>query len=354
MTTANELDRFRNTVQLKLGLWFSSKRRWMMRHYPDLVPIFDVGAEFTLRKDSKRVRPYLVTLGYRLAGGRNIRLATELSLVTEFVQSHLLIHDDIIDRDVERRGGPTAHIALRKHSPNRQDKEHYGESQALLLGSLFGIWAREMVLAAAVTPTTRVRLMEKLEEMLAVTHYGQMLDVLIGEQRFATVKRIREVYRSKTARYTAIGPLQFGAMAAGATKKDLATLQDFGEPFGIAFQMLNDLHGLFPGGDQLDNTGTSDIAEGKKTLLFAYAMQKLHGKPRAELARLLASRSASQATLRRIRVLVRQSSALALCRHEADLLIAKSFHALTNHAGFATKEVLLLQELVRFVVRKLS
>lgn len=349
-----ELAQFRNTVQRKLERWFASKRRWMIRHYPDLVPIFDVGAEFTLRKDSKRVRPYLVTLGYRLAGGRNMRLATELSLVTEFVQSHLLIHDDIIDRDVERRGGPTAHIALRKHSPNRQDEEHYGESQALLLGSIFGIWAREMVLAAAVTPVIRVRLMEKLEEMLVVTHYGQMLDVLIGEQRFATVQQIREVYRSKTARYTAIGPLQFGAMAAGASWKDLAALQSFGEPFGIAFQMLNDLHGLFPSDDQLDNAGTSDIAEGKKTLLFAYAMQKLRGRPRAELARLLASRSASRATLYRIRALVKRSSAVAACRQEANRLIAKSVRALTRHTRFAIKEVLLLQELVRFVVRKLS
>lgn len=345
-----ELNRFREAFQGALQLWFRRKRQWLGRHYPDLLPIFDVGAEFTLRKGSKRIRPYLITLAYRMCGGKDVRLITKLALVAELVQSHLLIHDDIIDRDEERRDGPTAHVALRRLAPSRSHAAHYGVSQAILLGSLFGIWARELVEEAPLRPARTVLLLRKLEEMLAVTHYGQMLDVVLGESSVAATAQILEVYRSKTARYTVVGPLQFGAVAAGASARDLLALHKFGEPFGVAFQMLNDLHGVFPARAQMENTGMSDIAEGKKTLLFAYALEGLHGKDRAALLRLLRSRSASPAVTRRVRLLLSKSGARERCQREAQGIVAQGFAALTDAGVFGTKELALLRKLADFVI----
>lgn len=349
-----ELAQFQERLQRELSAFFRRKRREVSRVNKTLLPLFDHGVAFTLRKDSKRIRPFLFVVGHRMLGGRTTPAIMRLAVVFELIQSHLLIHDDIMDRDTVRRGGPTVHVALRKECPNGHDGVHYGESQAILLGSLFGIWAREEILHSSVALPVRQRLLDHVESIIATTHYGQMLDVRIGESNSASRKDILTVYRFKTARYTITGPLQCGAILAGATIESLRAIERYGLPVGIAFQMVNDIKGLFQNGDQHDNTGTSDLAEGKKTIILDDALRNLAGTDRKKLAALLATRPTTKKEVGATLSLIDTSGAVETCRATARRLLQKGKHALTGQRGFAIKDVRLLCELAGYILQQVS
>lgn len=349
-----ELAQFQERIQRELTAFFRRKRREVARVNKSLLPLFDHGAVFTLRKDSKRIRPFLFVVGNRLLGGRTTPQILRLAVVFELVQSHLLIHDDIMDRDTERRGGPTVHVALRAECPNGHDSEHYGESQAILLGSLFGIWAREEILNSTVQLTTRQKLLALVESIIATTHYGQMLDVRIGESNSASREDILTVYRLKTARYTITGPLQCGATLAGASAADLRAIERYGLPVGIAFQIVNDIKGLFLNGTHVGSAGVSDLTEGKKTIVLDDALRHLRGARRKKLAALLASRPTTSSAIRATQSMIQESGAAVMCRASARRLLQKGKGALTKQRGFAIKEIRLLHELADYILKSVS
>lgn len=350
----DELSSFQEQMHKALVIFFHEKRKELACINTSLLPIFDHGAAFTLRKDSKRIRPFLFVVGNRLFGGRTSAEVIRLSVVFELIQSHLLIHDDIMDRDTMRRDGPTVHIALQRESPSKADAEHYGISQAIALGSLFGIWAREIVQRSAIIPVIKIALLAHIESMLATTHYGQIVDVYVGESKTAKRKDIMTVNRLKTARYTIIAPLQCGAILAGAGTKDLAALERYGMPVGIAFQIVNDIKGFYQFGDHHDSTGTSDLAEGKKTLLFDYALRRLHTTDSKKLAQLLRSRPTAAKDAHAVLSLVKKSGAVHACHALAIRLVRKGKKALTGHPEFGIKEVRLLEELADYIVSQVS
>lgn len=349
-----ELAQFQDRIQRELSAFFRRKRKEVARVNNTLLPLFDHGASFTLRKDSKRIRPYLFVVGHRMLGGKTTPQILRLAVVFELIQSHLLIHDDIMDRDTERRGGPTVHVALRDECPNGHDREHYGGSQAILLGSLLGIWARQEILHSAIPLAARQKLLTHVESIIATTHYGQMLDVRIGECDNASRADILTVYRLKTARYTITGPLQCGAVLAGASAADLRAIERYGLPVGIAFQMVNDIKGLFQNGDQHDNTGTSDLAEGKKTIILDDALRNLTGARRKKLATLLAARPSTKRTIKATLDLICASGAVESSHAIARRLLQKGKRALTGQRHFAIKEVKLLGELADYLLKQVS
>jgi geranylgeranyl diphosphate synthase type I len=167
--------------------------------------------DYVLR-GGKRLRGALVLLGCEAAGGER-ELAIKASLGCELLHAYLLIHDDFMDRDELRRGGPTLHVSL-----GRDHGAHLGGSVALLLGSLTQAWAHELLLATEAPPERVLRAARIFEEAIAEVTAGQMLD-LLASQREPTSAEVLEIERHKTGGYSFELPLLLGEGTRGPSAR---------------------------------------------------------------------------------------------------------------------------------------
>ena len=192
------------------------------------VDLRDVAAALRdyLLRGGKRLRGALLVAGHEAAGGQR-EAALDPSIGVELLHAYLLIHDDFMDQDDVRRGGPTLHRAL--------GGDHLGASLALLCGSLCESWAYQLLGPGAPLAARTV------EQVIA----GQMADLRGPRARELSAREIMEVQRAKTGTYTFELPLHLGATLAAAPQALLDALSAYARPLGVAFQIADDLLGTF-------------------------------------------------------------------------------------------------------------
>jgi geranylgeranyl diphosphate synthase, type I len=257
-------------------------------------------AEFVLA-GGKRVRPTFAWWGWRGAGGdpegelaeRVMRAASAL----ELVQASALAHDDLIDASATRRGRPTLHVRFtsrHRRAGWRGEPERYGMAVAVLLGDLALAWADDM-LAAADLPEPALRRARPVWAAMRTEMLGGQLRDLAGQvggrdNPEAMLAAARRVNRFKTAAYTVERPLQLGAALAGAPEHLVAAFRRFGAEIGVAFQLRDDLLGVFGDPTLTGKPAGDDLREGKSTELLALALrQASQTQDRAALAVLTTS-----------------------------------------------------------------
>ncbi len=257
----------------------------------------DALAEYACR--GKLIRGCLVNLGYELCGkdadDASIRDSLrDLGAAMELLQSALLIHDDIMDRDLLRRGKPAmhAHYSRLLEDAGVPDSAHQGEALAICLGdiALFAAWHAidslplDSEIVRALSRTAGLELGRVgLAQMLDVAH-GAIPDALVGtgaipsffplpgaspadgDSLGAQGQRIENIYRFKTGRYTFSLPLALGAIAAGADPASIRSLEEAGEELGLVFQIKDDELGIWANEEELGKSVGIDIRENKKTL----------------------------------------------------------------------------------------
>lgn len=210
----------------------------------------------------------------------------------ELIQACALVHDDIIDRSDTRRGRPSVHRAVQKlHAGHgwSGDAAHYGVASALLLGDLALAWADDLFSAAAAELGWPTEAMSAWRSMRTEVLAGQLLDLRISAQDApdpaAAAADAMVVDRYKTAAYTVERPLHLGAALAGAGAGAVEALRRYGTAIGIAFQLRDDLLGVFGDPAVTGKPSGGDLIEGKRTLLLALARGDLQDRP-ARLAEL--------------------------------------------------------------------
>lgn len=215
----------------------------------------------------KRLRAMLVLLGYRLAGNRDENLEIyKAAAAYEIFQTAILIHDDVIDASELRRGKPTVHVAL--------GNDHLAESNAICLGD-FGIFLSQKVLSKLdVESDVLVRAMRIYNKTLMNTIAGELLDVNSPYSKHVSKDRILNIAYLKTAWYTIIGPMLLGAILGGAGDELTLKIEEFGKHVGIAFQLKDDILGIFGEENVVGKSITSDISEKKLTLLYLYVLEE--------------------------------------------------------------------------------
>ncbi|WP_036372787.1 polyprenyl synthetase family protein [Micromonospora sp. ATCC 39149] len=258
--------------------------------WPDGAPrgVFTALHRFVLA-GGKRLRPQFCYWGWRGAGGEDggedgspILVA---SAALELFHAFALIHDDILDRSDRRRGAPSVHrlfADLHARSAWRGDPEAYGRNTALLCGDLCAAWADQMFHECGLRRDELLRGYAVFALMRTEVIAGEYLDLVSGVGD-GSVASALTVIRLKAARYTVTRPLQIGAALAGGPPELAAALAEFGDPLGDAFQLRDDVLGVF-GDPQI--TGKSildDLREGKPTVMMALARQ---AADRAQIARL--------------------------------------------------------------------
>lgn len=238
----------------------------------------------------KRIRPAFAYWGYRGAGGPDSDALVTAVSALEFVQASALIHDDVIDRSDTRRGAPAAHrrFADLHHGQGwRGDPAAFGTAAAILLGDLCLVWSDELLHGAGLPPETVARARPVFDQMRTEVTVGQYLDVHTQATGDTSVARASSVARLKSAKYTVERPLLFGAALADAPKTLADAYSAYGLPLGEAFQLRDDLLGVFGDPAVTGKPAGDDLREGKRTYLVATAYEAADPAARTTLDTML-------------------------------------------------------------------
>ncbi|MCW2632765.1 MAG: Geranyltranstransferase, partial [Pseudonocardia sp.] len=195
----------------------------------------------------------------------------------ELIQAGALIHDDLMDASTTRRGHPTVHVDFAcRHAAAGWlgDASRFGAAAAVLLGDVALVWADDMLRAAGLPAVAAQRVTPVWEAMRTEVLGGQFLDVLGQASGDVSPDSALRVSRYKTAAYTVERPLHLGAAVAGADDALVAAYRRFGADLGIAFQLRDDLLGMFGDPDVTGKPAGDDLREGKRTLLVALALRE--------------------------------------------------------------------------------
>lgn len=273
----------------------------------------------------KRLRAALCYWAWRLHGGSAVGPTAEsvirVAAALELFQAAALFHDDVIDDSDRRRGVPTAHRALSdQHRTNhwRGSSERFGAAAAILLGDLCLVASEEEFGSArpGLDDAAFERAREAFSEMRAEVTIGQFLDIRaqalpFGDDLAADLERARTVIRAKAARYSVEHPVVIGAALAGASAGQLARCRAFGLPLGEAFQLRDDLLGVFGEPATTGKPAGDDLREGKRTVLIAIAMQRADADDRAVVAARLGDPGLTPDDVARLRGILLRSGAVA-------------------------------------------
>ena len=276
---AENIDFPAELAKLKAPVWNKIKE-----YLPEKAPHrhYEMIKEYPLRQ-GKYFRPGLVMLGAQLFGGKAKKaLLTAAAMQTS--EDWLLIHDDIEDHSDQRRHKPTLH---KMHG--EELAINAGDALHILMWKILGDNARML------NNATGWNIFNKMNEILLKATEGQYLELQwIREKRILISKNnYLDMIKRKTAWYTVIGPLQLGAMVAGATKYQIKSIETWGLPFGYAFQIWDDYMNICTSGKKQGKELGGDILEGKRTLMLSHLLshctkaeysriEKIYKKSRAQ------------------------------------------------------------------------
>ena len=268
-------DDLRERVDKALSAFLSGQGNRLDAVGPSLSVVQDAAADFLLT-GGKRMRPAFCYWGYRGAGGEGSDAAVAAAACLELLQAGALIHDDVMDGSDTRRGQPAMHrrfAALHRAQAWQGDPDAFGQSAAVLLGDLCLIWADEMLNTCGLAPDALRRAQPVYDEMRVELMAGQYLDLFEQVTGAGTVESALRVARYKSAKYTIERPLHLGAVLAGGGADVLAAYSGYGLPLGEAFQLRDDVLGVFGDPGETGKPAGDDLREGKRTALVALALR---------------------------------------------------------------------------------
>jgi geranylgeranyl diphosphate synthase type I len=236
------------------------------------------GVSAMLAAGGKRLRPAFVHWGFRAAGATDPTPAsTAAAAAVELLHTFAIIHDDVMDGAVTRRRRPAVHVELGRlrhgELPPRL-AARFGESAAVLAGDLAFAWAHEMLGSidevAPAHATSRIR--RVFSTLCAEAVVGQYMDVRLARAEARDVQA-RTIAVLKSGRYTVTRPLELGAAVGGADDDTVDTLRRYGDAVGVAFQLRDDVLGVFGDDDVTGKSVLDDLRDGKASLLLVRARQ---------------------------------------------------------------------------------
>ncbi|MBC2878033.1 MULTISPECIES: polyprenyl synthetase family protein [Streptomyces] len=282
----------------------------------------EVLAEFVL-DGGKRLRPLLCLLGWHTVAEAPppppvVRTAAALEIFHDFC----LIHDDVMDHSALRRGHPTVHrILAARHRPARSPAgaDELGAHAAVLVGDLAFVWSDELLHTAGLTPTQAEAAWPLIDAMHAEVIHGQYLDLIQDATTATDLDAPLRVILYKTAKYTVERPLHIGAALAGGGPALRQALTAYALPLGEAFQLRDDLLGVFGDPTRTGKPNLDDLREGKHTVLIAHALHHADSDQRELLRQALGDPGLTEDTAARVRAVLVSTGARAtveqLIRH---------------------------------------
>ncbi len=285
--------------------------------------VYDQVEEMTLR-GGKRFRAALLIEAAALfdeeAPGRACVLDAAAAL--ELLQTYFLIHDDIMDEDETRRGGPSAHVALARSCGDA----NMGRGLAILAGDCAAALHQIILSRLEVPDSVQRRVGRIFADMHMDVILGQVHDLLENTDPM-------EIACHKTASYTTVGPLSAGAVLGGAGDEAVEALARAGRPLGIAFQLRDDLLGTFGDEAQTGKPVGTDIRLGKHTFVIRTALAQADAKQRAYLEATLGDAGAGPERLERAQRIIEQTGARGACEQRIDEMASQFAEVIRRERG---------------------
>lgn len=347
-----ELSRIRELVHKRAAQEFAARRS-------TATGMGSFMADFLLRleeslKGGKAVRAALVVQGARACGAQDTPALIDLALAMEMFHTYLLIHDDIIDQDDMRRGKPSFHTAYERfpvEGYRPRDPAHFGKSVAILAGDILSSVAYDLIARADLPASARLSIVEQSNRMLFETGAGEILDVLNDMSDNASRAHLLKVHLLKTCKYSFCSPLTIGATAAGANKRQLEMLEAYALPIGVAYQLHDDLLGLFGDEEAIGKPVYSDLRQGKQTLLMIEARERGTEQQRATLSQLVGKEDINDREAALVKKIVMDTGAHDYSIKLADRFKNQALEALDMY-DIPQQSRAFLHELAEYIVRR--
>ncbi len=286
---------------------------------PHLAPVSSALTEFLI--GGKRLRPLFALAGYIGAGGTeapdDLAVIYRAVISLELVQACALIHDDMMDGSDTRRGAPSMHRRFESahaHGSGVGDSESFGSAAALLIGDLALVLATQALNQSGLTDRQLREVNPLFDAMKVELMAGQYLDIHAGSRERVSVEDALKIALYKSGKYTIERPLHFGAALAGSDANErggiLDALSGYGIPLGIAFQLRDDLLGVFGDTSQTGKPAGDDLREGKRTALIARALDQMTSAQSDEFLKSFGNPRATSEEISRMRELINTSGAV--------------------------------------------
>lgn len=281
--------------------------------------------DFVLR-DGKRIRPILFIIGYlgfcKTPASHLYTCAISFELLHDFT----LIHDDIIDKSDMRRGKPSLHTMLNHYLTRFKKIKFNGEDLAIVIGDILYAIALYAFLSIKEDRKRKERALQKFIETTICTGAGEFNELLSGAENIETITKgqIYKTYDLKTAYYSFAAPLIIGAELAGAPRKELVKLSDYGLYLGRAFQIRDDIIGMFAREKDIGKSILSDLQEAKKTILVWHAYRHATHKDRTSIQKILAKQRIGYDDLTAMKKIIIAAKSLDYAKQEITSLIRKA------------------------------
>ncbi|WP_241038157.1 polyprenyl synthetase family protein [Blastococcus litoris] len=313
---AAELDGLRSAVSDALSEFLDRQRDTLAAMDPSLTPVVDEVC--ALAEGGKRLRPAFAYWGWRGArkpsGGEDEAAVLRAVAALEFVHASALVHDDVMDGAHTRRGRPATHVGFAaRHADERLDgdRELFGTGAAILVGDLALVWSDELLRRSGISAAALGRARAVWDTMRTEVTAGQYLDLLRAAGGLPGPDGALTVARYKSAGYTVQRPLQLGAAIAGAGPEVTDAYTSIGLPLGEAFQLRDDVLGVFGDPAVTGKSADDDLREGKQTLLIALAEEAADAAGRRLLDELLGNGDAGPEEFDALRALLEATGARA-------------------------------------------
>jgi geranylgeranyl diphosphate synthase type I len=330
-TSPAPLDRedLRQRVQKCLSAFVAGQQHVLDAVSEELAPLTDALSDLLF--GGKRLRPAFCYWGFRGAGGADSDELVVAASALELFQACAIVHDDVMDGSDTRRGQPAVHrrfAALHRTEGWLGDPEAFGTGAAILLGDLCLAWSDQM-LATAGLPADALRRGQRVyHDMRTELMGGQYLDLLEQARGGGSVERALQVARYKSAKYTIEKPLHLGATLAGAGQDVLDGYSDYGLPLGEAFQLRDDVLGVFGDPAETGKPAGDDLREGKRTVLVAMALEGASAAQAAVVRRHLGDPHLSEDGVAALRAVLTETGALARVEQLVTALMHDALTAL--------------------------
>ncbi len=308
---SNQLSQLRSEVDREIAAFLDQKQPVLAQISADGSVLLDSIRDFVA--GGKRLRPIFLLTGWLSTGSPLTKSAYQAGAALELLQACALIHDDVMDSSDTRRGRPATHREFATYHRGHKwsgSSEVFGTGAAILLGDLCLSWADELLMSIELEQVNKDLGKEVYDLMRTELMIGQYLDLLEQARGGGSIERAYQVIQYKSAKYTIERPLHLGAVLAGGSNQLLEVLTQYGLTLGEAFQLRDDVLGVFGDPSQTGKPAGDDLREGKQTVLIAETLRTASATEQEEIAYHLGNPAIDEHEIANLRKIITSTKAL--------------------------------------------